>query len=43
MDRGPAIKRITEPHGVCRDEDLKDWLTILLARKHLQDGIEQRP
>jgi hypothetical protein len=43
MDGGPAIKPITEPHGICRDEDPKDWLTFLRARQHLRDEIERRP
>jgi len=32
---------MTEPHGVCRDEDLKDWLTFLRARQRFRDEIER--
>jgi hypothetical protein len=43
MDRGPAINPMTEPHGICRDVDLKDRLTFLRASQHLRYEIERRP
>jgi hypothetical protein len=43
MDGGAAIKPMSKPHGVCRDENLKDWFTSLRARQYLRDEIERRP
>jgi hypothetical protein len=41
MDGCPVMKPMTEPQGVRRDEDLKDWLTFLRSRQHLRDEIER--